>query len=122
MGFRGEALASIGSVSHSRILSRMPGADAGYEIFNRGGTISDAQASAANIGTVVEVRNLFFNTPARRKFIKGAPTEYGHISETILRLALPYSEVGFKLTHNGRSTLTLPATAADERLLAAWAG
>jgi DNA mismatch repair protein MutL len=120
MGFRGEALASIGSVSHSRILSRVSGPDAGYEIFNRGGAISDPQASAANVGTVVEVRNLFFNTPARRKFIKGAPTEYGHISEMILRLALPYPQVAFKLTHNGRNTLTLPATTAEERLLAAW--
>ena len=120
MGFRGEALASIGSVSHARILSRQPGNDAGYEIYNRGGAISDPQAAAANTGTVVEVRNLFFNTPARRKFIKGAPTEYGHISEMLLRLALPYPNVGFKLTHNGRSTLTLPITTADERLLAAW--
>jgi DNA mismatch repair protein MutL len=120
MGFRGEALASIGSVSHARILSRGSGMDAGYEIFNRGGALSDPQASAANVGTVVEVRNLFFNTPARRKFIKGAPTEYGHISEMLLRLALPYPQVAFKLTHNGRSTVTLPATSADERLLAAW--
>jgi DNA mismatch repair protein MutL len=120
MGFRGEALASIGSVSHSRILSRAPESDAGYEIFNRGGAISDPQASAANVGTVVEVRNLFFNTPARRKFIKGAPTEYGHISEMILRLALPYPNVAFKLTHNSRSTLTLPSSTAEERFLAAW--
>jgi len=120
MGFRGEALASIGSVSHSRILSRVPTADAGYEIFNRGGAISDPQASAANVGTVVEVRNLFFNTPARRKFIKGAPTEYGHISEMILRLALPYPQIAFKLTHNTRSSLTLPICTAEERLLAAW--
>ena len=120
MGFRGEALASIGSVSHSRILSRVPGTDAGYEVFNRGGAISDPQAAAGNAGTIVEVRNLFFNTPARRKFIKGASTEYGHISEMVLRLSLPYPQVGFKLTHNGRSTLTLPATDAAERWLAAW--
>jgi DNA mismatch repair protein MutL len=120
MGFRGEALASIGSVSHSRILSRIPGSDAGFEIYNRGGAISLPQASAANVGTVVEVRNLFFNTPARRKFIKGAPTEYGHISEMILRLALPYPNISFKLTHNARSTLTLPAATSEERLLAAW--
>ncbi len=120
MGFRGEALASIGSVSHARILSRGPGSDGGYEIFNRGGAISDPQASAANVGTVVEVRNLFFNTPARRKFIKGAPTEYGHISEMMLRLALPYPQVAFTLTHNGRATVSLPATTAEERLLAAW--
>src|SRR5215471_2653053 len=68
MGFRGEALASIGSVSHARILSRTRDADSAYEIHNHGGAISDAQAAAGNVGTVVEVRNLFYNTPARRKF------------------------------------------------------
>jgi DNA mismatch repair protein MutL len=120
MGFRGEALASIGSVSHARILSRVHESPAGYEIHNRGGAISDPQAAAANVGTTVEVRNLFFNTPARRKFIKAAGTEYGHISEMLLRLSLPFPHVGFRLTHNGRQTLDLPATSAEERLLAAW--
>src|SRR5215208_250831 len=80
MGFRGEALASIGSVSHARILSRTADSDAAWEILNRGGEISDPQAAAGNVGTTVEVRNLFYNTPARRKFIKGASTEYGHIA------------------------------------------
>jgi DNA mismatch repair protein MutL len=121
MGFRGEALPSIGSVSHARILSRTPASDAAYEIHNRGGAISDAQAAAGNVGTTVEVRNLFFNTPARRKFIKGAATEFGHISEMVLRIALPHPKVAFKLLHNNRTSLDLPATAGvDERLLAAW--
>src|SRR5205085_5812864 len=102
MGFRGEALASIGAVSHARLLSRTAGGDAAYEIFNRGGAISDPQAASGNIGTTVEVRNLFFNTPARRQFIKGAATEFGHISEALLRLALPHPRIGFKLSHNGR--------------------
>jgi DNA mismatch repair protein MutL len=69
MGFRGEALASIGAVSHARILSRTDGDDAAYEIFNRGGEITTAQAAACNVGTAVEVRNLFFYVPARRKFL-----------------------------------------------------
>jgi DNA mismatch repair protein MutL len=120
MGFRGEALASVGSVSQARILSRAAGNDVAYEIFNRGGAIGDPQAAAGNIGTTVEVRNLFFNTPARRKFIKGAATEFGHISEMLLRLALPYPHIAFKLSHNGRKSLDLPATTAEERLLAAW--
>ncbi len=120
MGFRGEALASIGSVSHARILSRVHASAAGYEIQNRGGAITDAQAAAGNVGTTVEVRNLFFNTPARRKFIKAAGTEYGHIAEMLLRLSLPFPGIGFRLTHNGRQTLDLPATTAQERLLAAW--
>jgi DNA mismatch repair protein MutL len=120
MGFRGEALASVGSVSHARILSRTAESDAAYEIFNRGGSMSDPQAAAGNIGTMVEVRNLFFNTPARRKFIKGSATEFGHISETLLRLALPYPQIAFKLSHNGRTALDLPVTTAEDRLLAAW--
>jgi DNA mismatch repair protein MutL len=120
MGFRGEALASVGAVSHARILSRMPTEEAGYEVYNRGGAISDAQAAAGNVGTTVEVRNLFFNTPARRKFIKGASTEFGHISEMLLRLALPHPKVSFLLSHNGRKALDLPAAPEAERLLAAW--
>ena len=120
MGFRGEALASIGSVSHARLLSRTSEADAACEVFNRGGEISTPQAAAGNLGTTIEIRNLFFNTPARRKFMKGAPTEFGHISEMLLRLALPHPAVGFKLLHNGRTALDLPATTADERLLEAW--
>jgi len=120
MGFRGEALASVGAVSHARVLSRTADADAAYEIFNRGGVIGDVQAAAGNLGTTVEVRNLFFNTPARRKFIKGSGTEFGHISEAVLRIALPHPAISFKLLHNGRAVLDLPATTQTERLLAAW--
>src|SRR5688572_1531880 len=120
MGFRGEALASIGSVSHARILTRTRTSDTAYEVNNRGGELGGVQAAAGNVGTCVEVRNLFFNTPARRKFIKGAATEFGHISETVLRLALPHPKVAFKLLHNNRTSVDLPATTADERLLAAW--
>ncbi len=120
MGFRGEALASIGSVSQARIISRTAESDAGYEILNRGGAISIPQASAANIGTTVEVRNLFFNTPARRKFLKGSSTESGHISEMLLRLALPYPQVRFTLSNNGKSVIELASSCEEERWLAAW--
>jgi len=120
MGFRGEALASIGAVSHARILSRTAANDSAYEIQNRGGAISDAQAAAGNVGTTLEVRNLFFNTPARRRFIKGSSTEFGHISETLLRIALAYPSIHLSLTHNGRASLDLPAATAQERWLSAW--
>jgi DNA mismatch repair protein MutL len=120
MGFRGEALASIGSVSHARIVSRTQDADAAYEVVNRGGEISTPQAAAGNAGTTIEVRNLFFNVPARRKFLKGTATEFGHIAETLQRIALPYPQIGFKLLHNGRASLDLPATTAEERWLSAW--
>jgi DNA mismatch repair protein MutL len=85
MGFRGEALASIGSVSHARILSRTREGETAFEIVNRGGDTGDVQAAAGNCGTCIEVRNLFFNVPARRKFLKGTGTEFGYISEQVLR-------------------------------------
>jgi len=121
MGFRGEALASIGSVSHARIFSRThePNAIA-WEVLNRGSTISAPQAAAGNVGTTIEIRNLFFNVPARRKFLKGTQTEYGYISEQLLRTALPMCEIAFKLFHNGRLSLDLPATTPERRWLAAW--
>ncbi len=120
MGFRGEALASIGSVAQARILSRTREHDAAFEIFNRGGAVSDPQAAAGNVGTTVEVRNLFFNVPARRKFLKGSGTEFGHVSEALLRTALPHPRVSFKLLHGGRVVLDLPVASETERLLCAW--
>ena len=121
MGFRGEALASIGSVSHARVLSRVPASDTAWEVHNRGGDVSDPQAAAGNVGTTVEVRNLFFNVPARRKFIKGTATEFGHISDTFTRLALPHPTVAFRLTHNGKASVDYPAVATPiDRWLAAW--
>jgi DNA mismatch repair protein MutL len=120
MGFRGEALASIGSVSQSRILSRTETDQIAYEIQNRGGIIDQPQAAAGNPGTVIEVRHLFFNTPARRKFLRGAPTEFGHISDALVRLAIPFPDIAFKLIHNGRTALDFPATTPKNRWLAAW--
>src|SRR5438874_3418494 len=120
MGFRGEALASIGAVSHARILSRTRDADAAYEIFNRGGAISEVQAAAGNVGTTIDVRNLFFNTPARRKFMKGSQTEFGYINDAVLRTALPHPKISFKLLHNAKVVLDLPATSEQDRFLAAW--
>jgi DNA mismatch repair protein MutL len=120
MGFRGEALASIGAVSHARFLSRTQEQQIAYEIFNRGGVIDQPQAAAGNVGSIVEVRNLFFNTPARRKFLKGAATEFGHISEALIRLAVPHPEISFVLSHNGKVTLELSADTAKRRWLTAW--
>jgi DNA mismatch repair protein MutL len=120
MGFRGEALASIGSVSHARILSRTAESESAYEVLNRGGAISDPQAAAGNVGTAVEVRNLFFNVPARRKFMKGAPTEFGHISDAVTRLALPHPKIAFTLINNGKKSVDFPVTDAVSRLLEAW--
>jgi len=120
MGFRGEALASIGAVAQARILSRPADQSVAYEIKNEGGLISDAQAAAGNAGTTIEVRNLFFNVPARRKFLKGASTEIGHLQDALLRLALPNPQIAFRLTHNGRTTMNFPVATPQQRWLAAW--
>ena len=119
LGFRGEALASIGAVAQARLLSRVAGSEA-HEIVNQGGQIGAVRAASGNVGTTLEVRNFFFNTPARRKFLKGTSTELGHISEMMLRLALPYPQVAFTLVHGPKTLLDLPAQSIAERLLAAW--
>ncbi|MDB5326271.1 MAG: mutL [Phycisphaerales bacterium] len=120
MGFRGEALASIGSVAHARVLSRTPDNDAAYEVQNRGGELTDAQASSGSVGTTIDVRHLFFNVPARRKFLKGTGTEFGHVADQLMRLALPRPDVAFKLIHNGRVVREYPAASPEDRWLAAW--
>ncbi|MCK4850468.1 MAG: DNA mismatch repair endonuclease MutL, partial [Phycisphaerae bacterium] len=114
MGFRGEALASIASVSRARIVSRTAGEEEGYELSAEGGDNSELRPTAAAIGTTVWVRDLFFNVPARRKFLKGSTTEMSHICEQLTRVALAHSQVHFTLSHNGRTSLELPA-ASDLR-------
>ncbi|MHC4563855.1 MAG: DNA mismatch repair endonuclease MutL [Planctomycetota bacterium] len=110
MGFRGEALASIASISHAHIRTRRSDDESGHEIEASGDTVGDPRPCAASPGTTITVRDLFFNTPARRKFMKTAGTEMGHITEQVTRLALPHPQVAFTLTHNGRTTTKLPPT------------
>lgn len=114
MGFRGEALASIGAVSQLRIVSRLPGAVEGNEVVVFGDRMESQGAAGCPEGTTVEVRDLFFNVPARRKFLRSASTETSHVNEQFMRLALAYPDVGFSLTSNNRSTHNLPAV--DEYL------
>ncbi len=108
LGFRGEALASVASVSRLRLASRTRDADAGHVIEQAGDDLSAARPHAMSPGTVIEVRDLFFNTPARRRFMRAAATEYGHIADTLGRVAMVHPRVGFALSHNGRATLNLP--------------
>ena len=110
MGFRGEALTSIASISHAHIRTRRAGDDSGHEISASGRDLGQVRPCAAAAGTTVTVRDLFFNTPARRKFMRKANTEFGHIAEGLARLALPHPKVAFTLKHNGRETHNLPAT------------
>lgn len=122
MGFRGEALASIAAVSKLRVVSRMPDEDAGHEIAIAGDQIDAIAPSGGPPGTTVEVRDLFFNVPARRKFLRTPSTEVGHITETFARLALAYPKVGFELTVNRRVVQNLPACAAPLERIAAFHG
>ena len=112
MGFRGEALASVAAISHARVVSRPRGSDPadGHEVRAEGETVHPAKPASTPEGTTVSVRDLFFNTPARRKFMRTANTEFGHITEQLARLSLPNPQIAFTLTHNGRRTHELPAT------------
>ena len=112
MGFRGEALASVASVSHAHIRTRRREDDGGHEIAASDDHIEPIRPCPSGAGTTVTIRDLFFNTPARRKFMRTANTEIGHISEQLTRLALPHPQVAFTLTHNGRQTQNLPAAAS----------
>lgn len=101
LGFRGEALASIASVAAVRITSRTPDAAHAYEIVgSHEGTVAP---SSGAFGTTIDVQDLYFNTPARRKFLKSEQTEYGHCAEVVRRIALARPDVSFSLSHNGRT-------------------
>ena len=109
LGFRGEALTSMGSVARLRLCTRTAAAESATELKVEGGVASAAYPAAHPLGTTVEVRELFYNVPARRKFVRTEPTEFGHITRTVERLALSATAVAFRLRHNGRQTLDLPA-------------
>ncbi len=108
LGFRGEALASIASVARLRLASRVPEADSGYEIEAEGGQVTGPRPAGLAEGSVIEVRDLFFNTPARRKFLRTERTEFNHIDELVKRMALANMAVAFELHHNGRAVRRLP--------------
>ena len=119
MGFRGEALASIASVSRLSITSRVTGSDAGARIEVDGGVASEVRPAGCPVGTVVEVRQLFHNVPARRKFLRTAGTELGRIEEVLESIALCRPDVAFRLVADGKTRVDLPATTdARRRVLA----
>jgi DNA mismatch repair protein MutL len=110
MGFRGEALASIAEVSHLTLRSRQPDQEYGRELLVLSGEQGALQTCGCAPGTRIEVRDLFVNTPVRRKFMKTAATEFHHLTEQFTRLALANPAVHFTLTHNGKSLYDLPPT------------
>ena len=113
LGFRGEALPSIGAVSRLSITSRTPDADQAWMIAVEGGRKGAVQPAAHPPGTRIEVRDLFYATPARLKFLKSLRTELDHIQETINRLAMAHPEIGFSLADGSRSLAKLPAVAGE---------
>ncbi|MCP8635423.1 DNA mismatch repair endonuclease MutL [Pseudomonas mosselii] len=114
LGFRGEALASISSVARLTLTSRTADASEAWQVETEGREMTPrVQPAAHPVGTSVEVRDLFFNTPARRKFLKAEKTEFDHLQEVIRRLALARFDVGFHLRHNGKTIFSLHE-AADE--------
>jgi DNA mismatch repair protein MutL len=113
LGFRGEALPSIGSVARLSITSRRPGSAEGSEIAVAGGRVLHLRPAPANTGTIVEVRDLFFATPARLKFLKTEKAEAAAITEVVKRMAIAFPRVRFVLSGSDRSTLEFPATGDD---------
>ncbi|MEN3112090.1 DNA mismatch repair endonuclease MutL [Uliginosibacterium paludis] len=113
MGFRGEALAAIASVARTKITSRATGAAHAWRVTERE---RDPVPAALNEGTVIEVEDLYYNTPARRKFLKSESTEFGHCDDVFRRVALARPDVGFQLSHNGRVSLRLAAGDAARRV------
>ncbi len=108
LGFRGEALPSIASVAHLKLTSRARGEDSGWSIESDGGNLSPLRPAAHPPGTTLEVRDLFFNMPARRKFLRTERTEFAHIDSVVRSLSLARFDVAWQLRHNQRANLALP--------------
>ena len=115
LGFRGEALPSIAAVSKMTLTPREAAVDGGVQIHIDGGRIAQVSEAGAPPGTMIDVARLFFNTPARRKFLKAVETEMGHIADAAAGLALGRPDVQIKLSHNGKSVKHWPRVANPAR-------
>lgn len=116
LGFRGEALASIASVAKVELLTKTKDDSAATRVTIEGGKLADVKDAARPVGTTVSVRDLFFNTPARRKFMRSEATENYHLTSIVTHYALAHPEIAFTLTNNGRESLRLaPAKDLRER-------
>ena len=120
-GFRGEALASVAEISQLTIKSRTAGSESGTILQSNGGHHSTTQHSAIQscgmpVGTQIEIRNLFFNTPVRRRYMKTTTTEFGHVTEVFTRMVLPQPQIHFTLKHNERIVYELPPADTSDHL------
>jgi len=116
LGFRGEALASIAAIARVQLTSRSADAEHAWAVQAEGGRLDAPAPAARAAGTTIDIQDLFFSTPARRKFLKTEATEYAHCAETVRRLALANPQVSFTLSHNGRTQLRLNAESAYARV------
>ena len=117
-GFRGEALASIASVARLAITSRTQRGQSAFRLKTEGGNSDAAVPVSARLGTTVTVAELFFNTPARRRFLKSEATEYAHCLDAVRRLGLARHDIAIQLTHNGRAVLRWPVQSWPARVAA----
>ena len=118
MGFRGEGLASIASVSRLTLTSRQDGSAHATQVKAEDGKLSSPTAAAHPVGTTIEAAELFFNTPARRKFLKSENTEYAHCATMLERLALAHPHIAFSLKRDGKQVFKFPAQSLHERIAA----
>lgn len=117
MGFRGEALASIGAVAKVNLITRTPDSDIAINVRVEGSKVTKQEACQGPLGTSISVKNLFYNVPARRKFLKSDSTEYKHAFDEFNRIVLSYPEIKFSLYHNNNSILTLPKSNLRQRIV-----
>lgn len=117
LGFRGEALPSIASVSRLEVKTCPRGSDVGVLLKLEGGSVAAREKLALKPGTTITVKNLFYNTPARRNFLRADTTELNHILKELKRFFLAYPEIHFSFIHNGEELLNLPPASQDERII-----
>jgi DNA mismatch repair protein MutL len=116
-GFRGEALPSIAAVAEVQLRTRIADSETGTAITIKASEIEQQEPCVCPVGSMFTVRNLFYNVPARRKFLKSNQTEYGHILNEIERVALAHPEVAVELSHQGEQVMSLPASAIKQRIV-----
>lgn len=117
MGFRGEALASIAAIAHVEMITRPQSEDIGTRILIEGTTVQKQESVQASPGTSISVKNLFFNVPARRKFLKSDPVEFRHIMDEFHRIALAHPDIAFSFFHNGNEVYHLPKSSLKQRII-----
>lgn len=117
MGFRGEAMASIASIAHVDLQTKTKARELGTKLVIKGSKVEIQEPCSTPVGTNIQVRNLFFNVPARRKFLKADPTELKHIIDEFTRIALAHSDIHFSLYHNENELFHLPPTNLRQRIV-----